>query len=184
MKFSMIRKILTACITALMALPVMAQEDSLKDFPGYVDFGELSAVFGEPTVQISVGESLLGLVSSLSASEDPAAAELFNRLKGVRVNVFETQSMADGAVDYVKEVSSRLSERGWESVVTVNSDDEQVRIFMMINDGQVEGITVMAVEETEAVFVNIIGSINPEELGKVMENFDIEFDNDDDDSAE
>ncbi len=180
MKFSMIRKILTACITALMALPVMAQEDSLKDFPGYVDFGELNTVFGEPTVQISVGESLLGLVSSLSASEDPEAAELFNRLNGVRVNVFETQGMADGAVDYVKEVSSRLSERGWESVVTVNSDDEQVRIFMMINGGQVEGITVMAVEETEAVFVNIIGSINPEELGKVMENFDIDMGDHDD----
>ena len=172
----MIRKILTVCVTALMALPVMAQEDALKDYPGYVDFGELNTIFGEPSVQISVGESLLGLVSSLSASEDPEAAELFKRLNGVRVNVYETDGMADGAVDLVKDVSARLVERGWEAVVTVNSDDEQVRIFMMINDGQVEGITVMAIEETEAVFVNVIGSINPEELGKVMENFDLDLD--------
>ena len=184
MKTSMIRKILTACVTALMALPVMAQEDALKDYPGYVDFGELSAVFGEPTVQISVGASLLGLVSSLSASEDPEAAELFKRLNGVRVNVFETDGMADGAVDLVKDVSARLGDHGWESVVTVNSNDEQVRVFMMINDDQVEGITVMAVEETEAVFVNVIGSINPEELGRVMENFDIELDGHGDDSAD
>ena len=176
MKTSMIRKILIACVTVLMALPVMAQEDALKDYPGYVDFGELSAVFGEPTVQISVGESLLGLVSSLSASEDPEAAELFKRLNGVRVNVFETDGMADGAVDLVKEVSASLGNHGWDSVVTVNSIDEQVRVFMMINDDQVEGITVMAVEETEAVFVNVIGSINPEELGRVMENFDIDLD--------
>ena len=182
MKHSMLRRLLTACVTTLMAFPVMAQEDTLKDFPGYVDFGELSAVFGEPSVQISVGESLLGLVSSLSASEDPEAAELFNRLNGVRVNVFETESMAEGAIDLVKEVSTQLSDRGWESVVTVNSNDEQVRIFMMINNGQVEGITVMAVEETEAVFVNVIGNINPEELGKVMENFDIDLDNDGDDN--
>jgi len=182
MKTSMIRKILIACVTALMALPVMAQEDALKDYPGYVNFGELGAVFGEPTVQISVGESLLGLVSSLSASEDPEAAELFNRLNGVRVNVFETDGMADGAVDLVKDVSSRLSDHGWESVVTVNSNDEQVRVFMMINDGQVEGITVMAVEDTEAVFVNVIGSINPEELGRVMENFDIDLDDNGHDS--
>ena len=176
MKFSIIKSMAAACLTFLVALPVMAQEDALKDFPGYVDFGELSGVFGEPTVQISVGESLLGLVSSLSASEDPEAAELFRRLNGVRVNVFETESMADGAVDLVKDVSANLSSRGWESVVTVNSEDEQVRIFMKINKDRVEGITVMAVEETEAVFVNVIGSINPEELGKVMENFDIELD--------
>ena len=139
MKTLMIRKILTACVTALMALPVMAQEDALKGYPGYVDFGELSTIFGEPTVQISVGESLLGLVSSLSASEDPEAAELFNRLNGVRVNVFETESMVDGAVDLVKDFSSTLSEHGWESVVTVNSNDEQVRIFMMINGDQLIG---------------------------------------------
>ncbi len=100
MKYSVINKMLTLCVTALISLPAMAQEDALKDFPGYVDFGELSAVFGEPTVQISVGESLLGLVGSLSASEDPEAAELFKRLNGVRVNVFETEAMADGAVTW------------------------------------------------------------------------------------
>jgi len=184
MRTLMIRKILTVCMTALMALPVMAQEDALKEYPGYVDFGELNAIFGEPTVQISVGASLLGLVSSLSASEDPEAAELFKRLNGVRVNVFETDGMADGAVDLVKEVSAGLGNHGWESVVTVNSIDEQVRVFMMINGDQVEGITVMAVEETEAVFVNVIGSINPEELGRVMENFDIDLNGHGHDSEE
>ena len=183
MKSSMVRKILTACVAVLLALPVMAQEDALKAYPGYVDFGELSAIFGEPSVQISVGESLLGLVGSLSSSEDPEAAELFKRLNGVRVNVFETDGMAEGAVDLIRDVSSRLNDLGWESVVTVNSEDEQVRIFMMINDSQVEGITVMAVEETEAVFVNVIGSIDPEELGRVMDNFDIELDAHGDDSA-
>jgi len=174
MKSSILNKILAVCLTILVSLPVMAQEDALKGFAGYVDFGELNSLFGEPTVQISVGESLLGLVGSLSASEEPETAELFNRLNGVRVSVFETDGMVDGAVDLVKNVSSKLTGLGWESVVTVNSADEQVRIFMMMNNNQVEGITVMALEETEAVFVNIIGSISPEELGKVMENFDID----------
>jgi len=175
MKSNLFKKMMFACLTALMALPAMAQEDALKAFPGYVDFGELNNLFGEPTVQISVGESLLGLVSSLSASEDPEAAELFKRLYGVRVNVFETEAMVDGAINLVKDVSSQLSQQGWESVVTVNSQDEQVRVFMMIKDNQVQGITVMALEETEAVFVNVIGDINPEELGRVMENFDIDI---------
>lgn len=176
MKKSIISKILTLCVTVMISLPAIAQEDALKDLPGYVDFGQLTAVFGEPSVQISVGESLLGLVGSLSASEDPEAAELFKRLNGVRVNVFETEAMADGAISLVKDVSASLVDLGWESVVTVNSEDEQVRIFMMIKDNSVQGITVMAVEETEAVFVNVIGSIDPEELGKVMENFDIDID--------
>jgi hypothetical protein len=170
-------KLLLIGLMAMLALPAMAQEDALKDFPGYVDFGELNSIFGEPTVQIAVGESLLGLVSSLTASQDPEAAELFKRLNGVRVSVFETSQMADGAVDYVKDVSSQLAGLGWESVVTVNSADEQVRIFMKIDKDKVLGITVMAVEENEAVFVNVIGELNPAELGKVMDNFDIDLGN-------
>ena len=172
---------------ALLALPAMAQEDALKSYPGYVDFGELGAIFGEPTVQIAIGESLLSLVGALSAQEDPEAAELFRRLNGVRVNVFETESMAAGAVDFVKDISGQLAGRGWESVVTVNSPEEQVRIFMKINGDMVDGITVMVLEDTEAVFVNVIGNINPAELERVMENFDVKIggsDDDDDDDDE
>jgi hypothetical protein len=165
--------VLAVGLGALLALPAMAQEDALKDYPGYVDFGELGAIFGEPTVQIAIGESLLNLVGALSAQEDPEAAALFSKLNGVRVNVFETQGMADGAVDFVKDISSQLSGHGWESVVTVNSPDEQVRIFMKLNGESVDGITVMAVEDTEAVFVNVIGNINPAELERVMDNFDV-----------
>jgi len=179
MKTNVIRKALvsglTVILTAMLALPVMAQEDALKDYPGYVDFGSLNELFGEPTVQISVGESLLRLVGSLSASEDPEAAALFNRLNGVRVNVFENTEVSAEGIDFVKNVSRQLSDMGWESVVTVNDGTDQVRIFMKINGDMVQGITVMAVEPTEAVFVNVIGDLKPEELEKVMDNFDVDI---------
>ena len=175
MKTSFIGKALAFCLTALLALPAVAQEDALKGYAGYVDFGQLTDIFGEPTVQISVGEALLKMVSSLSAEDDPEAAALFTRLKGVRVNVFENREIPAAGLDLVRDVSSKLSAVGWESVVTVNSDDEQVRIFMKMNGESVEGITVMAVEPTEAVFVNVIGNISPGELERVMENFDVDI---------
>ena len=183
-------KFLLIGLISLLALPAMAQEDALKGFPGYVDFGELNTIFGEPSVQIAVGGTLLGFVSALSAHEDPEAAELFKRLHGVRVSVFENPAVTEDTRAYVKTVSSGLSQQGWESVVTVNSDDEQVRVFMKFNGEDVEGITVMALEEDEAVFVNVIGDLKPDELGKVMENLDIDMgnhggdDNDGDDDDE
>jgi hypothetical protein len=175
------KKVLIMIFTALLAVPAWAQEDAMKDLPGYVDFGQLGEIFGEPAVQIAVGPSLLSMVSALSASEDPEAAELFKRLKGVRIQVFETANLAAGAADHVKQVGSALSTQGWESVVTVNSPEEQVRIFMKINGDLVEGITVMAVEADEAAFINVIGNLNPAELEKVMDNFEIEIDDGTDD---
>jgi hypothetical protein len=179
MKTNVIRKTVTAgltfVLTVLLALPAMAQEDALKGYPGYVDFGSLGDIFGEPTVQISIGESLLGLVGSLSAQEDPEAADLFKRLNGVRVNVYENTEVPAAGYDFVKDASSKLSSAGWESVVTVNDGDELVRIFMKIEGDTVRGITVMAVEPTEAAFINVIGDLNPEELEKVMDNFDVDI---------
>ena len=168
-------KALLILIVALSAAPAFAQEDALKGLPGYVDFGELTGIFGEPSVEIAVGPSLLSMVGALSSSEDPEVAELFKRLQGVRIRVFETASVTPGALDYVKEVSSRLSDGGWEPVVTVNTEVEQVRIFMKINADMVEGITVMAVEENEAAFINVIGNLNPAQLDKVMDNFDVDI---------
>ena len=55
MKNSLIGRFMIACLTATLALPVMAQEDELKDYPGYVDFGELNSIFGEPTTTINIG---------------------------------------------------------------------------------------------------------------------------------
>jgi len=176
---SLVKQLMLSLLVALAAIPAAgtawAQEDALKDFPGYVDFGSLSDIFGEPTVQIAIGQSLLNMVGAFSASEDPELAALFKRLQGVRVNVFETPGVPGGAFDYVKDVSSKLSSRGWESVVTVNSADEQVRIFMKIEGDRIEGITVMSVQSDEAAFINVIGSLNPAELERVMDNFDVDI---------
>lgn len=177
---------------ALASASAWAQEDELKGYPGYVDFGQLGSIFGEPTVEIAVGKSLLNLVSAFTANEDPEVASMFSRLDGVRVRVFETEALADGALDLVKDVASQLSGSGWESVVTVNSDDEQVRIFMKMNQDVVEGITVMAVEPHEAAFINVIGILDPAELARVMDHFDVEVggvnlksrDKDDEDDGE
>ena len=172
------KRLILIC-TALLAWPAWAQEDAMKDLPGYVDFGQLSAVFGEPSVQIAVGQSLLNMVGALSANEDPESAELLKRLKGVRIHVFEHSEMSAGAIDYVNDASGKLTAMGWESVVMVNSDDEQMRVFMKINNDMIEGITVMAVEEDEAAFINVIGNISPAELERVMDNFNVDFDGDD-----
>jgi Domain of unknown function (DUF4252) len=181
-------RILLLFLTALLALPAWAQEDAMKDLPGYVDFGQLDELFGEPSVQIAVGPSLLNMVSALSASDDPETAALFKRLKGVRIQVFENSSLAGNAAagnaaDYINSISSRLAAAGWESVAMVNSAEEQLRVFMKINDAVVEGMTVMTVEEGEATFINVIGNLNPEELDKVMDSFDAGLSGDDDAEA-
>ena len=176
MKHPIMTKLMTGLFCTLLSLPAMAQEDELKDLPGYVDFGDLASLYGEPKIIINLGGAMLNFVSMMSASESPATSDMISKLKGVRVQIFATDSNTDASKAQFNKVKGNLKSAGWEPIVQINEDDEQVLIYMKMQDGNMEGITVMVIDDEEAVFINIIGQLNPAELGKVMKVLDVDID--------
>ena len=176
MKRLFMNKFVIGLFCALLALPAMAQEDELKDLAGYVDFGDLSATYGEPKITINLGGTMLNFVGMMSSSESPETSEMISKLKGIRVQIYTLDENTDAARDQFGKTKSSLKSSGWEPIVQVNEDDEQVLVYMKMIEGHMEGMTVMVVDEEEAVFVNIIGQLNPAELGKVMDSFDVDVD--------
>jgi len=176
MKRTMIVTIITGIFCTLLSLPVIAQEDELKDLPGYVDFGDLSATYGEPKIVINLGGTMLSFVGMISSSESPETSELISKLKGIRVQMYATDENPSAARDQFTKVRSDLKSSGWEPVVQVTEDDEEILIYMKMDGGLMEGMTVMVVDEEEAVFINIIGQLDPAELSRVMDSLDVDVD--------
>ncbi len=176
MKHSTVNKFFIGLFCTLLSMPAMAQEDELKDLPGYVDFGDLSATYGEPKLTINLGGTMLNFVGMMTSSESPETADLISKLKGIRVQIYTMDENADAAKDQFGKIKSSLKASGWEPIVQINEEDEQVLVYMKMDGGNMQGMTVMVVGDGEAVFVNIIGQLNPAELGKVMESFDVDLD--------
>jgi len=176
MKYSAMHKIVTGLFCTLLSLTAVAQEDELKDLPGYVDFGDLSSMYGEPKIIINLGGTMLSFVSMMSSSESPETSELISKLKGVRVQIYATNENVDAALNQFSKVKNRLKSAGWEPIVQVNEDDEQVLLYIKMKDGNMEGLTVMVVAGEQAVFVNVIGQLNPAELGRVMKALNVDMD--------
>ena len=173
MKRLFLNKVVIGLMCLLFTLPVLAQEDELKDLPGFVDFGDLSATYGEPKITINLGGTMLNFVGMMSSSESPETSDLISKLKGIRVQIYSTEDGSDAAKNQFSETKSHLKSSGWEPIVSVNEDDEKVLVYMKTVDGNMEGMTVMVVDDEEAVFVNVIGQLNPAELAQVMEKFDV-----------
>lgn len=169
------KRFLITVACALLAMPAMAQEDALKDLPGYVDFGELNSIYGEPKVNISIGGALLGFVGAMAKNSNPETATIFNKLKGVRVSVYATGGDSGAALDQVNRVKNLLTASDWQPIVQINEDDEQVQIFIKMDGDKMNGLTLMAVDDEEAVFINVIGQLDPNELAAVMDNFDVDI---------
>ena len=176
MKHLLKNRYLIGLFCMLLTLTVIAQEDKLKDLPGYVNFGDLSATYGEPKITINLGGTMLNFVGMMSSAESPETSQLISKLKGIRVQIYNTDDNTDAAKDQFKKVKSDIKSSGWEPIVQVNEEDEQVLVYMKMKGDNMEGMTVMVVDDEEAVFVNIIGQLNPTELGRVMESFDVDVD--------
>ena len=152
--------------------------DDLTGEPGYVEFADLDGIYGEPKVMVNLNEVMLGFVSKLNAS-DPETNEIIRKLKGVRVNVYDLDGNEQPALDLLRSVSDDLQPRGWFPIVSVNEDDERVRIFTKVTNDIMDGLVVMVVDQSgsgEAVFINVVGEIDPEDINRVTDSLNIDVD--------
>lgn len=163
-----------ATVAALMSTTVWAATPSA----GYVDFGKFSADVGEQFVEVDVNAALLKLAAAFAKHEDPAIAELLNRLERVRVNVFGLNDQNRSAtLDRINVVRAGLDQQGWVRVVTVREkkgDDVAVFIKQATEDS-IHGVVVTVLgADGQAVLVNIVGDVPLEQIAKLGESLNIE----------
>ncbi len=166
---------LLSLIALLMSAPVHALAS------GQIDFADLSSHYGEPKVEINLSSSLMKIIGSFADEEDPEVGNILANLETIKVRVYNLNGKLDKANSTVDRVSRQLKNDQWETLVTVNDneDNQKVRIFSKSSSDVIDGVVVMVVspekEGGEAVFINIVGEIDPEKIGKVAESLDIDI---------
>lgn len=161
------------------AQPARAQQDNeLADTPGYVDFDEVSQWFDAPAnIEVNLRGALLDMIASSSREAEPEFAGLVGNLEAIQVRGFPmTAANQDEVLRRFEDLSSRLETDGWERVVYLREDDENVNIYMKPEGENIAGLTVMVTDASDqkTIFVNIVGSISPEEVGKIGRGLDID----------
>ena len=81
-------------------------------------------------------------------------------------------SLALGSAFAVAAISPAIAANPFEAS-KLDSGYQLAQADMKQKDGNMEGMTVMVVDGEEAVFVNVIGQLNPTELAQVMDKFDV-----------
>ena len=159
----------------LLAAPALAAPTPTS--PGHVDFGEFTAPADGTFVEVNIHGNLINMAARLTESSEPEVATILRELKSVRVNVI---GMDDDNREAIKgrmaSVRKRLGEKGWERIVTVQDGKEDVGVFMKFKGEEaVEGIVVTVIQgDSEAVFVNIVGNLRPEQIAEVGKRLNIE----------
>jgi len=169
------------CIAVLgltLMQPALGQQNDVLGHPGYVDFTELNEIAGsEPSVEVSLKEPLLKLITNLLRNNEEEAAQFISTLIRVSVRVFESSRIdTDRMAEAMTAVARRLDADSWERVVRVREDSDYVDVYFRLSeDGElIHGIAIMVAEPDETVLVNIVGDISPNDIGAISERFDLD----------
>lgn len=168
-----------AVIAMSSATPVLsAPDDEYKKMRGYVDFAELG-IFDkiEPSVEVFLKGPLLKLAKEAVKHEDADLSSALEQIKLIRVHVFPLEDWTGGDLTKgTKKLAEKLEKKGWELAIRVREDDEDVHVYMLPGkNDDIDGLVVMVVEdEDEAVFVNIVGKIDPEQIGRIGHSIHID----------
>lgn len=146
--------------------------------PGHVDFGAFSPPgSGGQFVEVNLTSNLISLAARFVENEDADIAKLIKGLHSIRVNVVGLNDQNRGELEErIQSVRQKLSGNGWERIVTAQQEGQDVGVYLKTkNSDTVQGLVVTVIEgKKQAVFVNVVGNIKPEQLSMLGEKFHIE----------
>lgn len=149
-----------------------AQSPPVSDDPGYVDLNQFAeALDMRPNIEVNIQGALLDMVSSRAERQNSDAGRLMQNLRSIQVRGFPIADASPADYEaHFDRFTDDLKSEGWEQVVFVREDDQRVSMLMRHHDDAVAGLTVMVSDPSDArlLFINIVGSIQPDELDTIM----------------
>lgn len=160
----------------LFTLGAFAQNEYSKE-PGYFDFGDLSMFEkGDGVTEVFLESNILKLVSTITEDEEPELSSMLNGLQLVKVNVFEVSDKNEnGLRNKIDDLDKKLVSQKWDRIVRSKGGEEAINVYIKAgNKSNIEGLVVTSLDKGgEAVFVNIVGTIDLKKIGKLGAKFDI-----------
>ena len=196
MKTTTMTATLTILALAVAATGAAAATD-VSRMPGYVSLDTIKPPTGSEVLQeIDLGPELLAAAfkpQDQSSEEAAALAKALEMVKSVRLISFSTEGTAINALrDQVDAIQKKLESQSWQRVIMSRDKHEYVVVSALHGTDTIQGLMVMAVEENEATFINVVGQLNFATLAQLagqMQSEDVKaalekLDNDDDNDDE
>lgn len=165
--------IVTCAAMAVLAIPGGAASAQQLQLP---DLSKLSAGAVD-VVDVSVDQALLGLAAAFmgGGTDDAEVKSLIGALRGIYVKSYTYDK--DGAYDpaILDGVRRQLSGGQWSRLLAAKSSREgsDMAVYLWRNGDKPGGLAVLSVEPRGVTLVNIIGTIDLEQLRSLQGKFGV-----------
>lgn len=169
----------SAFAAATLSLVLTPFASAVEPEAGAIDIGQLMPSAKGQFVEINLSPAMLKFAARIAARQEPEAAGLIRNLKSIRVNVVGLDDSNRAATtEQIEGVRRKLETQGWTKMVTVREQNDGDNVDVHVKqhgEESIDGLVVTVINRKgEAVFVNIVGNINADQIAQIAEKFDIE----------
>ncbi|MCF6288267.1 MAG: DUF4252 domain-containing protein [Proteobacteria bacterium] len=142
-----------------------------------IDIDNFSKIIGtEPSVEINLGKTMLGLLSS-ATDEDKDVSAILSALSAINVIVYELDDLEDiqNIKTEIKTLTKNKITAGYETIASIKEEDSLVYVLANMDAKNLKSLSIFALDdEDELVLIEIQGSLLISQIGKLMAHFDVD----------
>ncbi|MBE9548882.1 MAG: DUF4252 domain-containing protein [Proteobacteria bacterium] len=141
--------------------------------PGYANYDLPGWTEADRVMTISFGPAFMRMARWVNdADEDPEVEALLKQVRAVRIAIYELEDDSSKLQKRLTESTEHLQKQGWDVLVKIHEEHEQTLVMSKIVDQVMTGMVVLVLDDEEMVFVNLMGNIDPAQLGNILHSLD------------
>lgn len=173
---------LAFALAAALATGARAQQQPQGAPRLQLDNEESLAQKANELIDVSLDQNLLRIIPKriITKTEDGKSVDIgkiVGGLRGVYVRSYGFNNEGEYGEANLAGVRSQLRSPGWARLVNIvkkkADDNVHLEVFMMTSAGSIDGIAILALEPKRLTLVNIVGSIDLEQLSQLEGQFGI-----------
>ena len=91
-------------------------------------------------------------------------------LQGVQLRVYEVENNRQVFEQAIDDSMVSLRQDDWQTLLTAREDNKRIVVMQSGDDGLISGLAVLVSTPEEAVFLNLVGHIDPESIATIADS--------------
>jgi hypothetical protein len=92
-------------------------------------------------------------------------------LEGVQIRVYEVEKNRQVFEQAIDDSIASLKQDDWQTVISVREDEQHIVVMQSGDEGMISGFSVLVSTPENAVFMNLVGQLDPESIALIAESF-------------
>ncbi len=157
-------------ISALLALPTVAQTASPDSLPATSPIEKELAARASDVTEVTLGKNMLGFAAKFmngKDSDDASAQRLIEGLSGIYVRDYEFNKEGQYSEQQVEQLRRHFETSEWTPLVRdrERKTGESTDVMVKLANGETRGMFILSAEPKEISIVLILGPIRMDQLG-------------------